>query len=383
MRSTGSPNSRRRRGIVCAAILAALGLAVAGCGSSSSSTSSNASGSATSAAGLQQAQAYYHAHSHPPTSLGLPAVTKPIPTGKTVSFVHCGVAACNRIQSALTKEAPILGWKVAVVPTTGAPASVKAGWDTVVRLHPVAAFGSGFNHTLFASELAQLNSMHVPVLQWTTEDSVGNGIVFVKGGPSDVLPVVGPEMASWVVSSAQGKANTLYVDLPTFTILAPVKKGFDSAYAKWCPGCKLDTLAVPLTAIGSTAPSLIVSYLRAHPDVNRIAISYDGVAVGLPAALKSAGLAGKVQFIGESPSETNLAYVQNGTEAATVASPTYETWAVFLDAAARELTGQSLAPDVAWKLPYWIVTKQNFSSGTGTAPVVPNLNAELKKIWLK
>jgi ABC-type sugar transport system substrate-binding protein len=195
--------------------------------------------------------------------------------------------------------------------------------------------------------------------------------------------VVGEQMAAWVVADTQGKADTLYVNLPTFVILQPVMTGFDSYYKQWCPGCKLSTMSVPLTSIGSSAPSLIVSYLRAHPDINRIAVGYDGVDVGLPAALAAAGLSGKVKFIGEAPTATNLAYVQAGTEAATVSQGVYEIWAMYVDAAARALTGRSLAPDVAWKVPWFLLTQSNYSQGTGSAPIVPGLVSQLKQIWKK
>ena len=61
---------------------------------------------------------------------------------------------------------------------------------------------------------------------------------------------------------------------------------------------------------------MIVSYLRAHPEVNYVALSYDGVGVGLPAALKAAGLADKVKIIGEAPTATNVSYVEAGTQGA-------------------------------------------------------------------
>jgi ribose transport system substrate-binding protein len=224
--------------------------------------------------------------------------------------------------------------------------------------------------------------MKVPVMDWSTLDSPGQGITFVKGGPSEV-PVVGEQMAAWVVASTQGKADTLYINLPTFVILQPVMTAFEAYYQQWCPGCKLSTMSVPLTSIGTTAPSLIVSYLRAHPDINRIAVSYDGVDVGLPAALAAAGLSGKVQFVGEAPTATNLAYVQAGTEGATVAQGYYEIWSMYLDAAARAMTGQSLAPDTAWKVPWFLLTQSNYSQGTGYAPIVTNLDGQLKQIWKK
>jgi ribose transport system substrate-binding protein len=368
-------------------LAAVLGVVIAACSSSvnssststGTSTSAGATGSSTSS-GVAAAEAELKVAEARPTSINLPPFSKAIPSGKTVTFVHCGVAVCDTIAAAIKNAAAVLGWKVDVIPTDGTPASVKAAWDTVVRLHPAVAFGSGFDRALFASEASQLAAMHVPVMNWTTTDTVGQGLAFVHGGPSEV-PVVGEQMAAWVVANTQGKADTLYVNLPTFVILQPVMAGFESYYKQWCPDCKLSTMSVPLTSIGTTAPSLIVSYLRAHPDINRIAVGYDGVDVGLPAALASAGLSGKVKFIGEAPTATNLAYVQAGTEAATVAQGVYEIWAMYLDAAARALTGQSLAPDDAWKVPWFLVTQSNYSQGTGNAPVVPNLNGQLKQIW--
>jgi hypothetical protein len=383
---------RRHRRVAGAVLTAALGLVIAACSSTSSGTStagtsaSAGSGAAvtgiSTSAGVQAAEAELKVAEARPASMNLPPVTAPIPSGKTVTFVHCGVAVCDTIAAAIKNAAAVLGWKVDVIPTNGTPASVKAAWDTVVRLHPAVAFGSGFDHTLFASEALQLQAMHVPVMNWTTTDTVGQGITFVHGGPSEV-PVTGEQMAAWVVASTQGKADTLYVNLPTFVILQPVMTAFDAYYKQWCPGCELSTLSVPLTSIGTTAPSLIVSYLRAHPGINRIAVSYDGVDVGLPAALAQAGLSGKVKFIGEAPTATNLAYVQAGTEAATVALGYYEIWAMYLDAAARALTGQSLAPDNAWKVQQFLVTQSNYSQGTGYAPIIPNLDSQLKQIWKK
>jgi ribose transport system substrate-binding protein len=390
MRTVRRRDSRHHRRVAGAVLAAALGVVIAACSSTSSGTSSagtttagsSASAGSSTSAGVQAAEAELKVAEARPASVSLPTVRAPIPSGKTVSFVHCGVAVCDTIAAAIKNAAAVLGWKVDVIPTNGTPASVKAAWDNVVRLHPDVAFGSGFNRALFASEAAQLASMKVPVMDWSTLDSPGQGISFVKGGPSEV-PVVGEQMAAWVVASTQGKADTLYINLPTFVILQPVMTAFDTYYQQWCPGCKLSTMSVPLTSIGTTAPSLIVSYLRAHPDINRIAVSYDGVDVGLPAALAAAGLSGKVQFVGEAPTATNLAYVQAGTEGATVAQGYYEIWSMYLDAAARALTGQSLAPDTAWKVPWFLLTQSNYSQGTGYAPIVTNLDGQLKQIWKK
>jgi len=376
----------RRPAVAAATVTVALAAFAAGCGSSDDDKSTAASSSGADAvavsSGLKEAEAAMKAAATLPTELGLPPSEKPIPTGKTVTYVHCGVEVCGTIAAALKNAASILDWNVKVVASDGTPAGVKKAWAQVVRIKPDAAFGSGFDRALFAAELKKLKAMNIPVFSWASLDKSGDGITLVKGGPEDV-PIVGEQMASWAVASAQGKANTVYVDLPTFTILQPVKKQFAESYEKWCPDCKLSTMSVPLTAIGSKAPGMVVSYLRAHPDINRVALSYDGIGVGLPAALKAAGLAGKVQFGGEAPTATNLSYVQSGSQASTVNQGYYEIWAVFLDAAARTLTGQSIEPHIAWKPPWFLATKDNLTSGSEFKPIVADLNEQLKKLWLK
>ena len=261
---------------------------------------------------------------------------------------------------------------------------MKAAWDTVVRMKPAAAFGSGFPSALFASEAKQLKADNIPVLEFATTDPTSTSDITLNRGGSSEVPLVGKQMASWVLSTTNGKANTLYVDLPSFPILPPVRKGFEAAYKQWCPSCPYATIDMPITAIGKDAPSRIVSYLRAHPDVNRVALGYDGLDFGLPAALKAAGLSNKVKFIGEAPTETNFAYVRSGQEGATVSQAYYEIWTNLLDAAARTSTGQSIAANKSWKVPWFLVTKNNIdTAGTGFGPVVPNLDQDLKQLWKK
>jgi ribose transport system substrate-binding protein len=386
---TRSPRRiRLALGLVAVALAAAV--VAAGCGSSNSNNNSSSNASSTPAAtgssgsqGLTQADSFAKESMKAPSTLGLQPTAKPIPAGKTVTYVHCGVDVCSTIASAIKNAAKVLHWNVKIVPSDGSPQSVKSAWDTVVRLHPAVAFGSGFPSLMFSSEVKQLKSMGVPVMLLASTDTTGGNIALAKMTNAEV-PIVGKEMASWVISTTGGKANTLYANVPTFPILQPVKAGFEAAYKQWCPSCQLASMDLPITSIGKDAPSRIVSFLRAHPDVNRVALGYDGLGFGLPAALKAAGLSGKVQFIGEAPTETNFSYIRSGQEGATVSQAYYEIWSTMLDGAARAVTGQPLAQDVSWKVPWFLVTKQNINStGTGFGPVIPNLTQQLSTLWKK
>jgi ribose transport system substrate-binding protein len=319
-----------------------------------------------------------------PTSVGITTpINAKVPTGKTIVYIYCGASACQTLSDGVAKAAAALGWNYKEISTDGTPASVKAGWDTAVRMHPAAVIGSGFDTSVYASELKQLQAMGVGVFNYATTDPGPNGGVTLRIGNPEQVGSQGRIMASWVVSDSQGKANTLYVDVPAYTILANTVGQFSAAYHQWCPGCALAKISLPITALGtSQAVQTVLSYLRAHPNVNYIAFSLDGADVGLPAALRAAGLS-KVKFIGASGTIQNLGYIQAGQEGGTANQGYYEEMAHLVDAAARYVTHQSLAPDENYPLAYWLETKSNLqqSGGLGFKPVVPNLYAQLEKLW--
>jgi ribose transport system substrate-binding protein len=340
----------------------------------------------STASPLQQAKKVLAA-SNPPTKIPVTFKSKkPLPKNKKVAYVHCGQPACTTIVNALKAGIKGLGlsWTLRVIPTTGSPESIKSGWDTLVRQKPDAVFTSGFPRSAYESELAELAKADVPVFSYATLDKPGNGITFSVGGKSDVTPI-GTQQAAWVAVKTGGKSHVLYVDLPTFEILTPIKNQFKKAFPKFCPKCKVDTMDLPVSAVGSDAPARIVSFLRAHSDVNYVGMSYDAMAIGLPAALKAAGLQNKVHIIGEAPSSENVGYILAGQQAATVTQPYYDLWTAILDAAALKLSGQSVAPVQNKRVvQYYIYSKGVPKSKDGlSGPVVPGLYAKYKALWPK
>jgi len=381
MGSTRHP-SRRRRNAALALFAVAVAVVAAGCGDDSDESTASAGGSGSSS-GVAEARAFTKEAMTPPSELGLPPTEKPIPSGKTVTYVHCGVDVCSTIVKAIRNSADVLGWNLKVIPSDGSPASIKAGWGQVVRLKPDVAFGSGAPSATYKAELGQLEAAGIPVILLATTDTESNGITFSEM-QLDEVPVVGKQMASWVVSTTNGDANTLYADLPTFPILPPVKEGFEEAYEEWCPDCPYESIDLPITSIGKDAPSRIVAHLRANPDVNTVALGYDGLGFGLPAALKAAGLDDKVQIVGEAPTETNMSYIRNGEQGATVSQAYFEIWANLVDVAARTLTDQPIDANTEWEVPWYLVTKDNIEeAGTGFGEVYPNLDEQLNTLWNK
>jgi ribose transport system substrate-binding protein len=373
--------SRPVRLAVLAALLAVAAVAVTACGSSGGS--STASSNASSSGQLSTADKLAARWAQRPTQIPVSQpVGKPIPTGKQIDFINCGVTACTTLYKNLSEAAKTLGWTVKQINTQGTPETVQAAWKQAVNDKPDAVVASGFPRAIFAQQLKQLQQMKIPVIESSTDDVEGGGIDLILSAPKDLGPE-GQILASWITKDSGAKAHTLYVDLPNFNILKPVRQYFEQDYAKLCPGCKLEKMDIPVTAIGKDVPDRVVSYLRAHPDINYVAYSVGLLNVGVPAALRQAGLANKVKLIVNVGDAENYQYIASGqTHAAMAFSNVDQTW-VWADALARLFTGQSIDVDRKAQLPYMLITKDNLISTGGDFPLVANYQAQWKKLWGK
>ena len=113
-------------------LLVGLALVIAGCGGGSSSTSSSGSteasessggGATESSGGSEESSSSETAFpaaakaneefEERPTTVGIEApVGKPIPEGKTIDFIQCGVPACKTEGELFEEAAEPLGWTI-------------------------------------------------------------------------------------------------------------------------------------------------------------------------------------------------------------------------------------------------------------------------------
>jgi ribose transport system substrate-binding protein len=373
--------SRPARIAVLSVLVGVAAMAVTACGSSG--TSSTANSAASSTGQLSTADKLAAQWAQRPTQIPVSQpVSKPIPTGKQIDFINCGVTACTSLYKNLSDAAQTLGWTVKQLNTQGTPESVQAAWKQAVNDKPDAVVASGFPRAVFSQQLKQLQQMKIPVIESSTDDVEGGGIDLILSKPNDLGPE-GQILASWITKDSGAKAHTLYVDLPVYNILKPVREYFEQNYAKLCAGCKLDKIDIPITAIGKDVPDRVVSYLRAHPDINYVAYSLGALNVGVPAALRQAGLANKVKLIVNVGDAENYQYIASGqTHAAMAFSNVDQTW-VWADALARLFTGQPIDVDRKAHLPYMLITKDNLISTGSEFPLVKDYQQQWKKLWGK
>ncbi|WP_128376341.1 sugar ABC transporter substrate-binding protein [Streptomyces cavernae] len=376
---SSTPGRAAPRALTAIVSVSAL-LALAACGSESTPAADADRAAAKDSPGLAAARAALEKFSKRPDRIPVDKpVGKKIPRGKEIDFILCGVQSCKDLADFFTEAAKELGWKVKQIPTQGTPESVQAAYEQAVRDQPDAVIASGFPRAVYAKQLAKLKAADIPVIQSNADDVVGDGIDLLKNGPKDV-GIQGEMIASWLVSDAIGKADTVYFDLPAYTILKPVKDTFADKYKEWCDGCPLDTVDVPITAVGKDMPDRVVSYLRSHPKVTHVVFSLGLLNVGVPAALKTAGINGKHILVNVGDAQ-NYQYIASGLTEGAMSLNSHELAWIQADALARHFTGQSMAVDQEAVLPNMLVTRDNLPSVDGDFPIVEDYQAQFKALW--
>ena len=136
------------------ALLAALGtaaLVAGGCGGSSGGGSSDG---ATEAPGLAQAQAVVKQATTRPTNITVTQpIDKPIPTGKKVTYISCGVEACNVQAKIIAQGAKDLGWSASTIATDGSPEKLQAAFNTALRDGANAVILNAVNRAAVANQI--------------------------------------------------------------------------------------------------------------------------------------------------------------------------------------------------------------------------------------
>jgi ABC-type sugar transport system substrate-binding protein len=374
-----SRRSGWRRGRAAAAALCAAVLLLSACSRADNAKSDSSDSSVkVDEEGLATAKALVEKLEQQPTTIDITTpIGKPVPSGKTIDFISCGTPNCGEEGEIVQQAADYFGWTVKTINTDGTPESQKAAFAQVARDKAFAVFYSAIDKSTFAAELEQIKANGTFVAAATTIDSQGDGLDYVIGDKEQV-GVVGQTLAAWTIAENEGKAKAVYVNLPSFSILSSTKSNYMDYMDQNCPSCSTDSLDLPITSLGKDAATKIVAYLRKNPDVNTVVICTDAVTIGLPAALKAAGM-DDIKIIGQGADTTNLQYIHAGQETASVAFPYYEVLWAMVDAAARHAAGVEQVPST-WPQA-WILTQDNAPDATSIFPTVANYEAAFTALW--
>lgn len=377
---------RSRQGGVAALLI--LALVAAACGSSTKTTSAGGSGqnstgtaSNSSGTGVAAARALVAQDSIRPTTIPTTGkIGKPIPKGESIYYIGCVTPACVSMGHFIKQATDLLGWKLTVIDTNSTPTQLQAAWTQVDREKPNGVIFAGDPTFEFSSQLATAvrEGVDVTACCITTRPPT-DGLKFVSTS-TDAVHTIGGLQAAWVTAESNGKADSLYVDLPDLPIFKQTEAGYAAGLTKYCPGCKLNVLNLPLSSIGSDAPSKIASYLRAHPSVKYVALADDPLGVGLPAALRAAGITG-VKWIGTAETTVNLEYLASGQQTADTTIDYYGDMWSCVDALARLFAGVPLPSTTAYTREWLLTGKTHLPSTKSLFPVVSNTVQQYKALW--
>jgi ABC-type sugar transport system substrate-binding protein len=377
--------SESARGRLLAAAVCVAGL-VAACGSPAPGGGQGAGGSGSSGRSAFPAAAAANAKfEQRPVSIGITQpVGKPIPKGKVIDFIQCGVPACAVEGDILESAARLLGWKLARINAGTSPEQIANAYQQAASSKPDAVIGSGYPRVLFNSELQKLASMHIPVLEAFVADSPGNGLTAVVAGHQLNL-IQGREVADYILANSTAKAMTIgAVVPPEFPNIVVEKQSMTATVRQQCPSCTVKVLSVPVTSIGSDLPSRVTSFLTANPGIHWLWDGYDDMVTGMPTALKGAGLSA-IRIVTISMNGTVASYISQGDFVRTGIGTSFpEVYWREIDLLARYFTGQPYGVDLNdATLPYWTITKSSLPPNAGSPDFanVVNYREQFMKLW--
>jgi len=363
---------------------------LAGCSSSKTADSSSGGSGATTDAGVQAAKAYLATVTGNPKDIVLnKALSKKPEPGKLVVKLVTAQPVTTVVSNGSKAGADALGWQYKAIPVGTGPEDIQKAFKAALELQP-APIGievSGYPKVTYAAQLAEAKAKGIAVISESATDPAGSGdgIVGRVDGPSQVQ-IWGKDIAAEVIADSNGKAHVAMFSVSAYPILGEFVKGFKAAFAEWCPACTVKDVDQQATDIGTKTPQSVVSTFQRDPKLNYAIFSFGDMTIGLQAALKSAGLSGKVKIAGETATAANLQGIKDGSELAwTGFSSGVLGWRV-VDGFARHSIGDDMTAVDTTPLPTQVITKDNVGSIiTDSGGYYTGLNdyeSQFKKLWL-
>lgn len=320
-----------------------------------------------------------------PTSIGVEAPIGAIPADKQLAYLQCSLPACESLGNALKEAIAAVGWELQVISTGATPEEIKNAWAQAVRLAPDGVIGLGHDRRFFEEELGMLEEAEIPVLRLNVVDPVGGGVTGVLLG-RDTYEAAGETLARYMLSKAGDELDAVAVTvgevLPSLEVMA---ESFRSTVEEACEPCAVEILELPSTSLGKDLATRVAAHLRRNPGVNWVEIGLSDMAVGLPAALRSAGLTPaelQVVALGAYNVAANQ-YLADGEflTAVLTAASDEQMWRA-VDFFIRSFNGADTEPSTSratW--PEWLVTKQTQPTSTQTYPTVEDYRDQYLALW--
>ena len=191
------------------------------------------------------------------------------------------------------------------------------------------------------------------------------------------ISVAGGAEADWIIANSGGKANVLIVSLNGLLPVPGMVAAADAQFKQYCPGCKVTTVAINLSQLGTAgAFGQVSSALVQNPGINYVDPLFDASIPGTLAAIEASGKASQIKMVSFNGSSFALQDVASGTSPviADVAEP--DTWVGYanMDQAFRIMAGM---PPVNETTPIRIFASSNIAQAGGGPAIQRRLRHRL------
>lgn len=312
-----------------------------------------------------------------------------MPRGKSFVWIQGPFPDAVQIGNVLQSLSAEYGWTFHRVLTTGTPESIKSAWDAALRLNPNAiSEGTGGAplapfHTEFQTAIKRGIKV-VAFSEVAAPKPWAFGIGYGVGGIGQWG--FGGLSAKFAATKIKNGDNVLMLNLPGVGLVQVQDAAFEQHLKTLCPNTHFSTLNIPLSALGSTAPQMIASYVQAHPNLNYIFYTTIDLAIGVDSAFKAAGITNPPpgSAVTTDPAGLQIIKTGAGNVQATIMYPSVEGAYRMFDGLGRIYRGQSPAQDNDATLEKWIVTKQNLPStlkAGESLPATADFRQQFLKLW--
>jgi len=259
------------------------------------------------------------------------------PAGSRFAFLQNSTPVAALLASILQPAAETMGVQLDVVKGGATATSQQEAVDSIISSRPRAVLLPAIEPATINAQLERLEQAEIPV--------TSHGIMQAKKFNVDAAifgtetsELAGKLLADWVIARDGRRADVAFYPTPELSFSGYIRTGFEREFEALCAKCEVRYVTVPVATVGSTAPTLVVSDLQAHPDTTTAVFASMEAATGLPAALNSAGI--EVATVGWAPPPAILQDIENGDATAGLGLDLAVMMWTQLDLAARLAAGQ-------------------------------------------
>jgi ABC-type sugar transport system substrate-binding protein len=384
--------------VALAALIVAVALAACGGGGSSSSGSSGSteagsttggetaeSGSSSDAKIKEEAAALVVKAEEPPSVVPegeLELKNKSIPTGKTVAYLGSNNESSEEYFEPIKEGAEALGWSAKFYQGSVEPNKQAKFFEEIVASKPAVFMACCIAPSLAKKYLLELKEEGTISIMCCTQEAGTESLAKLLSVPADKL-VAGENVANYMLAEMGEELNVLYVNTEDFEVSKQYAEGLKNQISKLCPNCaEVHEIQAAVEEIGKpTIATAVVSYLRAHPEVNYVSTLFSPLLTGVPAQMKAAGL--ELPLTATASGALALEAVKEEKEGWKAIQVFGKEWGLQgLNIAVREMQGEPLGEETL--TPEVLVTTKNAataSPGPGNQPAIPNALEQYEEIW--